>query len=124
MNLYNNIKLKASHCIFLSISRSHRPKSLTKDGFESQLDVNHDLGHLYLTNKLLDALKSSETADQLARVVNLVSLANYIFPPKEGIRFNDLPSDKYYNQWERYSSSKLANIVFSNKLNRSMKELI
>lgn len=97
------------------------PKTLTKDGFENQLGVNH-LGHFYLTNKLLGVLKSSGTADQPARVINLASLANYLFPPPVGIRLDDLSGDKYYNQWERYGSSKLANIVFSNELNRRMKE--
>lgn len=97
-----------------------QPKAFTVDGFEMQLGVNH-IGHFVLTNELLDVLKRSGTAQEPARVINLSSIANWIFSPPEGIRLDDLKGDKNYYVWERYGSSKLANIVFSKELNRRMK---
>ena len=50
------------------------------------------------------------------------SIANFIFSPPQGIRLDDLSGDKHYSVWERYGSSKLANILFSNELNRRMQD--
>ncbi|KAJ3302397.1 Retinol dehydrogenase 12 [Kappamyces sp. JEL0829] len=91
------------------------PKSTTKDGFESQLGVNH-LGHFYLTNLLLPLLRKSGTPETPARVVNLSSMAQYLFAPTHGILFDDLQGEKCYSSWQRYGQSKLANILFSTQL--------
>lgn len=97
------------------------PKSYTKDGFETQFGVNH-LGHFYLTNQLIENLKQSGTIEQPSRVINLASVGHYLFALPEGIQFNDLHGNQSYDIWERYGMSKLANILFSNELNRRMKD--
>lgn len=88
------------------------PKTLTKDGFEMQLGVNH-LGHFLLTNLLLDILKSSAPS----RIIVLSSLAH-----KYGeINRDDLNSEKEYNKYKAYSQSKLANILFVHELAKRLK---
>ncbi|OQR85927.1 short-chain dehydrogenase/reductase family protein [Achlya hypogyna] len=93
------------------------PKSTTTDGLETQFGVNH-VGHFYLTKLLLPALLWTGKAGTPARVVNLSSMAQYIYAPDEGIRFDDLGGDKSYYEWERYGQAKLANVLFSTELNR------
>eukprot|EP01031_Cornospumella_fuschlensis_P028350 gene28350-34227_t len=92
---------------------------LTQAGLEQQFAVNH-LGHFLLTLLLLDVLKTSGSLANPARVVNLSSMGNYLFSPPEGIRLDDLAGSKHYDMFERYGSSKLANILFSKELNRRM----
>jgi NAD(P)-dependent dehydrogenase (short-subunit alcohol dehydrogenase family) len=92
------------------------PKSFTKDGHELQLGVNH-FGHFRLTMKLIDLLKSSSTTANPSRVVNVSSAAHYAFAPKDTpIRFDDLKAEQSYDPMERYGSSKIANIYFTEKL--------
>nr|XP_017014762.2 retinol dehydrogenase 13-like [Drosophila takahashii] len=83
------------------------PRRLTKDGFESQLGVNH-MGHFLLTNLLLDVLKKSAPS----RIVVLSSVAH----TKGTINFDDLNSEKSYNEIDAYSQSKLANVLFTREL--------
>lgn len=87
------------------------PRTLTTDGFEMQLGVNH-LGHYLLTNLLLDLLKSSTPS----RVVVLSSLAH-----RWGqIDRADLNSEKNYNKYRAYSQSKLANMLFVRELSKRL----
>jgi NAD(P)-dependent dehydrogenase (short-subunit alcohol dehydrogenase family) len=83
------------------------PRRLTKDGFESQLGTNH-LGHFALTGRLLGALT------QDARVVTLSSGMHRI----GRINFDDLQSERRYNNWRAYGQSKLANLLFAFELQR------
>ena len=92
------------------------PKSTTADGVETQFGVNH-LGHFYLTTLLLPILTKTGTSKNPSRVVNLSSMAQFVFAPKEGILLDDLNGDKNYHDWQRYGQSKLANVLFSNELN-------
>lgn len=88
------------------------PKSLTKDGFEMQLGVNH-LGHFLLTNLLLDTLKASAPS----RIVVVSSLAHKF----GAINKDDLNSEKSYNKYKAYSQSKLANVLFTRELARRLR---
>ncbi|EDV92435.1 retinol dehydrogenase 12 [Drosophila grimshawi] len=84
------------------------PRSLTSDGYEQQLGVNH-LGHFLLTNLLLDRLKQATPS----RIV-VVSSAAYLFGR---INRSDLMSERNYSKFfGAYAQSKLANILFTRKL--------
>jgi NAD(P)-dependent dehydrogenase (short-subunit alcohol dehydrogenase family) len=110
------------------------PKSLTKDGFEMQLGVNH-LGHFLLTNLLLDLLKVTLSfiyqkqriffiyllffqASAPSRIVVVSSMAH-----KRGqIKKNDLMSEKSYEKIASYCQSKLANILFTRYLAKMLSD--
>ncbi|XP_017079301.1 retinol dehydrogenase 13 [Drosophila eugracilis] len=83
------------------------PKTLTKDGYELQLGVNH-VGHFLLTNLLLDVLKKSAPS----RIVVVSSLAH----TRGAINVDDLNSEKSYDEGLAYSQSKLANVLFTREL--------
>ncbi|EDV59653.1 retinol dehydrogenase 13 [Drosophila erecta] len=83
------------------------PKTLTKDGYELQLGVNH-IGHFLLTNLLLDVLKNSTPS----RIVVVSSLAH----TRGSINVADLNSEKSYDEGLAYSQSKLANVLFTREL--------
>jgi NAD(P)-dependent dehydrogenase (short-subunit alcohol dehydrogenase family) len=85
------------------------PRKLTKDGFESQLGINH-LGHFALTGLLLDKLLAAPAP----RVVTVSSAAHRIGT----IRFQDPQFEHRYNNWLAYAQSKLANLMFCFELDR------
>ncbi|EDV36906.1 uncharacterized protein Dana_GF13188 [Drosophila ananassae] len=87
------------------------PRSLTTDGIELQLGVNH-MGHFLLTTQLLDMLKKSAPS----RIVNVSSLAH----TRGEINTGDLNSDKSYDEGKAYSQSKLANVLFTRELARRL----
>uniref|UniRef100_A0A4D5RPY2 Putative dehydrogenase with different specificities related to short-chain alcohol dehydrogenase n=1 Tax=Ixodes scapularis TaxID=6945 RepID=A0A4D5RPY2_IXOSC len=87
------------------------PRTLTKEGFEKQLGVNH-LGHFFLTLQLLDAIKAAAPS----RIVNLSSVAHL----RGQIKFNDLNSEQSYDPAEAYNQSKLANTLFTRELARKL----
>lgn len=83
------------------------PLQRTRQGFESQMGVNH-LGHFALTGRLLPKLMADGT-----RIVVLSSVAH-----KKGlIDFEDINAHKHYDASKRYAASKLANLVFALDLN-------
>ena len=90
------------------------PYSKTTDGFELQFGTNH-LGHFALTGQLLEILINTKGA----RIVNVSSSAH-----KWGnISFEDLTWEKRkYAPWKAYSDSKIANLYFTNELNKKLKE--
>ncbi len=86
------------------------PRTMTDDGFESQLATNH-LGHFALTGLLLPVLLAAPSP----RVISVSSNAH-----KFGkIHFDDLFFEHHrYGRWSAYSQSKLANLLFSSELQR------
>lgn len=82
-------------------------RSLTEDGLEMHMGVNH-FGHFLLTLLLIDRLKESRPS----RVVTVSSYGHRL------VQFNknDLNSDKSYNRFYAYAQSKLANVLFTNEL--------
>lgn len=90
------------------------PKSLTKEGIETHLGVNH-MGHFLLTNLLLECLKQSAPS----RIVNVTTLKH----GTSKINKEDLNFAISYNEEEAYNQSKLANIMFTSKLAEVLKGL-
>ncbi len=89
------------------------PKGTTRDGFETQIGVNH-LGHFLLTQLLLDLLKSSAPS----RIVNVSSCYHDVAMGREGkIDLEDLNFERRkYDGWEAYAQSKLANVLHARHL--------
>lgn len=88
------------------------PRTVTEDGFEMQLGVNH-LGHFALTGLLLDVL----TATPGSRVHNTSSSAAF----NGRVDFDDLMAESEYSRWGAYGQSKLANVLFATELDRRLK---
>ncbi|KAM7350184.1 retinol dehydrogenase 13-like [Cochliomyia hominivorax] len=89
------------------------PRKLTEDGWEQQFAVNH-LGHFLLTNLLLDLLKSSAPS----RII-VVSSIVHLFGK---INKDDINLEKHYTRFGAYCRSKLANILFTRKLAKMLKD--
>ncbi|SDM71313.1 oxidoreductase [Allokutzneria albata] len=81
------------------------PRTLTKQGFESQFATNH-LGHFALTGLLLERLRS--------RVVTVTSGLHR----RGTIQFDDLTGSRVYSPVDAYAQSKLANVLFALELDR------
>lgn len=92
----------------------YAPFSLTPDGFESHLSVNY-LGHCLLIWALLPKLnETGQKSGTLSRIVNVSSSTHYARP----INLDDLNGLKLYSPYHAYAQSKLAQIMFTFKLNR------
>jgi len=90
----------------------HPPKTLSKQGFEIQFAVNH-LAHMLLTLKLLPLIEKKEKS----RIVTVTSGAQFFGK----VGWNNLKAENYYNKWESYANSKLANVMFALELNEKLK---
>lgn len=88
------------------------PLMRTKQGFELQFGVNY-LGTFALTSLLL--AKLSQTPE--SRVVITGSIAHL----KGAIDWDDLNSEKSYNKDQRYSASKLADLLFLYELDKRLR---
>ena len=84
----------------------------TKEGFEMQIGVNH-FGHFVLTNLLLKRMV--ETGGH-GRIINVSSIAHSL----GYINFDDINSENSYNSIKAYGQSKLANILFTEELQRKL----
>ncbi|MCY1138407.1 oxidoreductase [Actinoplanes sp. Pm04-4] len=87
------------------------PRTLSKQGYELQLAVNH-LAHFALTGLLLDRLAAG--ADP--RVVTVSSELH----KKGRLDFDDLQGERRYRATAAYDNSKLANAVFGLELHRRL----
>jgi len=88
------------------------PYTKTKDGFELQFGTNH-LGHFALTGLLIDLIKKTPNS----RIVNVSSTAHKIGK----LDFEDLNWEtRRYNKMRSYGDSKLANLYFTNELQKRL----
>lgn len=85
------------------------PYQQTADGFEMQIGVNH-FGHFALGGLLLPRLLA-------APVPRLVTVASGRINSLQ-INFEDLQSKQRYQRYRAYMQSKLANLLFSQELQR------
>lgn len=88
-----------------------RKRSVTRDGFETTFAVNH-LAPFLLTNLLLDLLKAGAPA----RIVNVASEAHR----SGALGFDDLQSERGFDGYRVYGTSKLANVLFTSELARRL----
>lgn len=88
-----------------------RRRSLSADGYESTLAVNH-LAPFLLTNLLLDRLRAGAPA----RIVNVSSGVH----AGGRIDFADLQMERGFDGWDAYCNSKLANALFTGELARRL----
>jgi protochlorophyllide reductase len=89
-------------------------ESRTRDGFETQLGVNH-LGHFALTARLLPVILTTPGA----RIASMSSLGHH----GGHLDLDDLMFDRRgYNRWQAYFQSKLANLLFTAELQRRLSE--
>ncbi|MEM7151960.1 MAG: SDR family oxidoreductase [Myxococcota bacterium] len=93
------------------------PQGTTKDGFETQIGVNH-LGHFLLTELLRPALVKGAPS----RIVNVSSCFHDRAMGREGkIDLDDLHYERRsYDGWEAYAQSKLANLLHARGLARRL----
>jgi NAD(P)-dependent dehydrogenase (short-subunit alcohol dehydrogenase family) len=91
-------------------------RTLTADGHEAQLGVNH-LAHFLLTDLLLDTLLAAPHA----RIINVASTAHLF----GSVRFDNLQSEGWFGYpalgWAAYGQSKLCNVLFTYGLHRRLR---
>jgi NAD(P)-dependent dehydrogenase (short-subunit alcohol dehydrogenase family) len=86
-------------------------RELTVDGFERQVQSNH-LGHFLLTKLLLPKLTPK------ARIINVSSTAHE-FASSSGLDLDYFwKGEPGYGPWRSYGQSKLANLLFTQELQR------
>lgn len=87
-------------------------RQLTKDGYERTFQSNH-LGHFVLTAGLFPLLSRNG-----AKVINVSSEAfNFA---SQGLDIDNLNGEQSYGPWSSYGLSKLANILFTQELQRKV----
>lgn len=84
-------------------------RRISKDGFEMTLAVNY-LAHFLLTVLLLPLLKKSSDP----RVITVSSIAH----TRGHIDFDNLNGERYFDAYQAYANSKLADTLFANELAR------
>ncbi|CRK88707.1 CLUMA_CG002369, isoform A [Clunio marinus] len=89
------------------------PYSKTKDGFESQMAINH-LGHFLLTHLLMPQLKAGglKNDSQNVRILNVSSCVH----KAAKMDYDDFHMEKFYYPVDSYNKSKLAQVYFTQHL--------
>jgi WW domain-containing oxidoreductase len=90
------------------------PTLQTRYGVEMQFLVNH-IGHFALLNLLLDLVRNVT-----GRIVVVSGSAAVTQAPPEGIMFDNLGGQKFYEPYLFHGQSKLANGLFAKELSRRM----
>jgi WW domain-containing oxidoreductase len=93
---------------------AHLPTLQTRYGVEMQFLVNH-LGHFALINELVGTLR-----DGTGRIVIVSSSASKTRAPAEGIMFDNLDGQRFYEPFMFYGQSKLANALYAKELSRRL----
>ena len=88
-------------------------RQMTVDGHEKTFQVNY-LGPFLLTWLLRDKLAESKGA-----VINTSSGAHHM----GRIDIDDLESERHYNAWRAYGTTKLMNILHATEINRRMRNV-
>jgi WW domain-containing oxidoreductase len=90
------------------------PTLQTHYGIELQFLVNH-IGHFALVNELLGLVRNGT-----GRIVVVSSSASLNLAPAEGIMFDNLGGQQFYEPLMFYGQSKLANAIFAKELSRRL----
>jgi len=99
------------HVLINNAGLAKKERTLTEDGLEMTLAVNH-LAPFLLTHLLLDVLNASVPA----RIISVSSMVR-----KWGeIAFDDLQGEQDYDMDRAYNQSKLANVLFTYELARRL----
>jgi len=88
-------------------------KEMTEDGYERQMQVNH-LSHFLLTRLLLERIRSQDGG----RIINISSVAHWM---SIGVPRDVNWEMVRYNGFLAYCNSKLANVLFSNELEKRLR---
>lgn len=102
------------HVLINNAGQMYAPFRLTADGFESHWAINY-LAHSLLILLLLPVLeKSSKSSNTRSRIVNVSSSTHFA----RNVNLDDVNGTKLYSPFHAYSQSKLAQVMFTYKLNR------
>lgn len=105
------VQYSALHVLINNAGNIPKNRTVTEDGFETQFAVGH-LAYFLLTNLLLDVLKVSAPS----RIINVASMLHQF----ASINFDDLQSERSYQQSLVYNRTKLANVLFTYELARRL----
>ena len=88
-------------------------RQLTVDGYEKQIQTNH-LGHFALTALLAPKLTPTARIINVSSAAYTIAAAGLPSPPDSLWR----PEPSEYSPWKSYGQSKLANLLFTQELQR------
>jgi len=102
----------ALHVLVNNAGNFYRQRSLSADGVEMTLMVNH-LAPFLLTHLLLDLILASAPA----RIINVASSAHKMV---KAVDFDNLQGEKEYDPYMAYALSKLGNVLFTQTLSERL----